>query len=395
MKHDGAEGLAKGGWKHLAGACSSALCPGKGMIGSSKTGEEADFLPTAGTDAGRGETEPRNNGRKRNEAFLSWLFKGVLAATIVCFPLAASAEESRSHAVATWVLDVAEGIADGPETGESTQMFGDLYGEIAPGTIPERFAKKVADLNKTAAKRNGIFRNMWISRKPSTFWGSISRVTDDLEKVQKMQMLGKIAIIGVRGILEKKSAGEVVDDLVASGIGAATYHGEAAYWSTAIVVGMMNGRTFAEAVGDAFDPKTAGTWSKTGWGLGYWWVTGFVKLERWMGADERKKLEQTMLANLREAGYGEEAEAALRKWLAMDLDERARHPFKFKDEWLVESTATAEPQVCKEPVEKPKRQRTSKPAGQPCMSCMFGDLSGVCSTPSCPNYGHPHREFKW
>lgn len=333
--------------------------------------------------------------RQGGGAFLRWLFIWLLAAGVACLQQVASAAGQWWQKGSALALDVAEGIADGPETGESSQMFGDLYGEIAPGTIPEKFAKKAANLNQTAAKRNGIFRNMWIPRKTSTFWGSIARVADDWEKVQKMQLLGKTAIIAVRGVLEKKSAGEVVDDLVASGIGSATFHGEAAYWSTAIVVGMMNRRTFAEAVGDAFDPQTAGTWSKTGWALGYWATSGFLKLERWMGADERTQLEKTMLANLREAGYGEEAEAALRKWLAMDLDERARHPFQFKDEWLVETPGTAEPQVCEDPAAKPKRKRKPKPSGQPCMSCMFGDLSGVCSTPSCPNYGHPHSEFKW
>ena len=34
------------------------------------------------------------------------------------------------------------------------------------------------------------------------------------------------------------------------------------------------------------------------------------------------------------------------------------------------------------------------PSGTPCFSCMLGDLTGTCSTPGCPNYGRPHRDYK-
>ncbi len=36
----------------------------------------------------------------------------------------------------------------------------------------------------------------------------------------------------------------------------------------------------------------------------------------------------------------------------------------------------------------------SKPTGTPCSSCALGDLVGTCTTPSCPNYGHPHRDYR-
>ena len=30
----------------------------------------------------------------------------------------------------------------------------------------------------------------------------------------------------------------------------------------------------------------------------------------------------------------------------------------------------------------------------PCNSCALGDLTGTCTTPTCPNFGHPHRDYR-
>lgn len=35
-----------------------------------------------------------------------------------------------------------------------------------------------------------------------------------------------------------------------------------------------------------------------------------------------------------------------------------------------------------------------KAGGKPCKPCFFGDLTGICTTPTCPNYGNPHSQYR-
>lgn len=269
---------------------------------------------------------------------------------------------------------------------ESAGMVKDVVEDVLSYVTPEEYSRIVAWLDETAAKSNEPFPDLWTPHKASTVLGSLKRVGEVLGAVEDAGTVARIALIAGRGALEDKSGGEIVDDLVASGIGQSSVWGEAAYWAVAIGVGMNNGRTFAEAVADAFDPETAGTWSKLGQGLAYWATDGAMRLLQLIPDGEREAVDDAMLAHLREAGYGDEAEAALRAWLAMDLEERIEHPFSLKPEWKAEAEKAKE--------EKKKEDEKRRRKGRPCMSCMFGDLGGTCSTPTCPNYGRPHCEYR-
>ncbi len=225
---------------------------------------------------------------------------------------------------------------------EQVAMFRDIYAGISPYFIPEEYEAimKRVDASMAARFGDGSVSGMWIPHRASTVVGSLQRVAKVWGAAEDIRSLAKIGVVTGRGVLEGKETGEIIDDLVASGVGNSSVFGEAAYWATAIGTGMYNGRSFSEAVSDAFDPDTAGTWAKTGWGLGYWAAEGVAGFERWMNRNERRKLEETMLSNLHEAGYGEEAEAALRAWLALDTEARIRTPFVFKEEW---KTGESEP----------------------------------------------------
>lgn len=278
-------------------------------------------------------------------------------------------------------------------------MFADIYQQISPYFRSDEYAAIMKRVDASIAARavNGtVSSTLWVPHRTSTMVGSLQRVADVWDSVEDARNLTRIAVVLGRGFLEEKETGEIIDDLVATGVGMSSAGGEAAYWAMAIGTGMYNGRSFSEAVTDAFDPETAGVWSKTGWGLGYWCMQGVARLEQLMDRNERRRVDEAMLAHLRAAGYGDEAEAALRAWLALDLEERVLHPFALTEEWKTAATekrrqeaeekAAVEAGNAQCPVEE-------KPKGRPCTSCMFGDLYGTCSTPTCPNYGHPHRDY--
>ena len=250
--------------------------------------------------------------------------------SLVC-PVPASGNEAwpNARALADGSLDGLDATLDYYDIpDERVALFKDLYQTLSPLFGAD---ERAAIMKRLDARHAG---RLWVPRRASTIFGSMERVMDAWGTVEDAATVVRIGSIMARGALEGKSAGQIVDDLAESGIGTSNQFGEAAYWTMAIGVGMYNGRSFTEAVMDAFDPETAGTWSKIGWGMGYWAAEGVMKLRKWFAADERKALEDRMVAGLREAGYDERAERALRAWLALDDASRAAAPFALKDEWL-------------------------------------------------------------
>lgn len=252
-----------------------------------------------------------------------------------------------------------------------------IYNHISGTFTPAQRAAAMAKADRLNP------RNFWMPRSASTWFGSFDRVVNSWKKVSNVAetanntlIIGKIGTVVVQGGMAGKSVSQIIDDLADSGIETAKVWGELAYWTAAIGTGVVHGRSVVDSIVDGFDEKHAGIWTKIGFHTVNFTTETILGLKALLKADEQRKLNESLVASVRAAGYGDEAEKALRAWLALDWEEQLRTPFSLKDEWLVSGG------VC-EAEEK-----------HPCIPCWMGDLVGVCSDPNCPNNGQPHCKYK-
>lgn len=191
---------------------------------------------------------------------------------------------------------------------------------------------------------------VWIPRKISTWLGSAKRVMDFWEKMGYARKAGEIGGMVFLGLKDGKTPEQIFDLLIDTGTLKSTdfgAEGEFAFLGGAIMAGLVNGESFVDSIDKSVDPENMSVLGKIGYGWGYITSQAVIGLEKFLKRNERARLEQLLIDNIRKAGYNEEAEKALLAWLALDDSTRAIVPFELKDEW--KTNIRPEDMVCATP----------------------------------------------
>lgn len=217
-------------------------------------------------------------------------------------------------------------------------MDGLKYVELKKGyKSPIGQAEREKIINSVNARHGYI----WVPRKLSTVIGRAEEMLRYAGAVKNSFDIGKIIGIAIGA----KSLDDAAELFAEEGMYQGTAFGEAAYWISTISVGLLNGRSFAEAIADGYDEKNIGKWTKVGFKLGEWMANAVNSLP-WKKA-EREANDKAFRDYLIREGINEKGLKIVDTWLLLSYENRVKVPLKLDPSWFDKKDDSDGGMVCK------------------------------------------------
>ncbi len=198
-----------------------------------------------------------------------------------------------------------------------------------------------AEREKIINSVNARHGYIWVPRKLSTVIGRAEEMLRYAGAVKNSFDIGKIIGIAIGA----KSLDDAAELFAEEGMYQGTVSGEAAYWISTISVGLLNGRSFTEAIADGYDEKNIGKWTKTGFKLGEWMANAVNSLP-WKKA-EREANDKSFRDYLIREGINEKGLKIVDTWLLLSYENRVKVPLKLDPSWFDKKDDSDGGMVCK------------------------------------------------